>query len=45
MTVKHAVQAHRGEVWAESQLGKGSTFYFTLSKYSDLKKKESIKDP
>ncbi|MCC6415221.1 MAG: GHKL domain-containing protein [Opitutaceae bacterium] len=28
--VKHIVQLHGGRVWAESQLGQGSTFCFTL---------------
>ena len=28
--VKHMVQAHGGRVWAESEFGKGSTFFFTL---------------
>jgi two-component system, OmpR family, phosphate regulon sensor histidine kinase PhoR len=32
--VKHIVQTHGGKVWAESQLGKGSAFYFTLPKSS-----------
>lgn len=30
--VKHLVQVHGGKVWVESQLGKGSTFYFILPK-------------
>ncbi len=34
--VKHLVQAHGGRVWVESQLGKGSTFYFTLPKHAKM---------
>lgn len=27
---KHLVEAHRGQIWVESELGKGSSFVFTL---------------
>jgi two-component system phosphate regulon sensor histidine kinase PhoR len=34
--VKHLVQAHGGSIWVESQIGKGSTFYFTLPKQREI---------
>ena len=35
--VKRIVEAHEGQVWVESDPGKGSTFYFTVPKYQDRK--------
>lgn len=33
--VKRLVEAHEGEVWVESELGRGSIFHVTIPKYHD----------
>ncbi len=39
--VKHIIRAHGGDVWAESQLGKGAVFYFTLPLSAHTEKSNS----
>ncbi|MFK7905903.1 MAG: tetratricopeptide repeat protein [Chitinophagales bacterium] len=39
---KKIVEQHQGEIWVESQSGKGSKFYFSISKDLEKKKDETL---
>jgi len=43
--VKHIVLAHGGRVWAESELGAGAAFHFTLPLAQDLRRDEATGNP
>ncbi|MHC5017939.1 MAG: ATP-binding protein [Planctomycetota bacterium] len=40
---KQIVERHGGKIWAESQLGQGTTVGFTLSKSCETKDQENKK--
>ena len=42
--VKETIEAHGGKVWAKSQLGQGSTFFFTLPILRDEERAEGIEE-
>ena len=42
--VKHIVQLHGGRVWVESELGKGTAFFFTLPQSAGQEKERRTEE-